>query len=66
VTKGTEQWKPTPAAAEALGLSADTLYRMKKAGLLREGRQWVRANPLRKGSVLLWNVARVEVALGRA
>ena len=66
MTKGTSQWKTTPAAAEALGLSADTLYRMKKAGLLREGRQWVRVNPLRKGSDLLWNVARVEIALGRA
>jgi hypothetical protein len=65
MTRGTAQWLPTPAAADALGLSTATLYRMKKAGLLREGRQWVRANPLCKGSDLLWNVARVEMALGR-
>jgi hypothetical protein len=58
-------WISTGEASAHLGISRKTLFRLKKAGILKQQRHWARKNPASPCSDLLWHVQRCEMALGR-
>lgn len=57
-------WLDTPALCQALAISRSTLARWRARGLLRAGHHWVRKNPARPRSDLLWHCHRCFPLLG--
>ena len=61
----TVQWLSTAELCAHLAISRSTLFAIRRAGLLKEGRHLVAKNPTACRSHLLWHRQRCELALGR-
>ena len=59
----TDRWLPTKAAADALGISTDTLKRKREicGGFLEAGRDWCSGST--RNSSMTWCVERCRKAL---
>ena len=58
-------WLETSALILHLRISRQTLWRLRRQRILREGHHWSRKTPGCPRSDLLWHVQRCELALGR-
>ncbi len=58
-------WCTTSELCSHLAISRSTLFAIRKAGLLKDGRHLVAKNPTSARSHLLWHRQRCELALGR-
>jgi hypothetical protein len=61
----TDQWLSTAELCAHLAISRTTLFAIRRAGLLKEGRHLVAKNPTCTRSHLLWHRQCCELALGR-
>lgn len=50
---------------QQLGVSRQTLWRLRRLRILREGHHWTRKTPGCSRSDLLWNLWRCQIALLR-
>jgi len=60
-----EQWLETAVIGRHLGISRQTLWRLRRLRILREGHHWTRKTPGCPRSDLLWHRSRCELALRR-
>ena len=60
-----DPWLETMAMTEHLRISRQTLWRLRRHRILREGHHWTRKTPGCSRSDLLWHVHRCEIALRR-
>ena len=58
-------WLNTAQLCRQLAISRSTLFAIRQAGLLKQGRHVVAKNPTSGRSHLLWHLQRCELALGR-
>jgi hypothetical protein len=58
-------WLTTAERCAHLAISRSTLFAIRRAGLLKDGRHLVAKNPVSAGSHLLWHRQRCELGLGR-
>jgi hypothetical protein len=58
-------WLTTAELCAHLAISRSTLFAIRRAGLLKDGRHLVAKNPVSSRSHLLWHRQRCELALGR-
>ncbi len=58
-------WLTTAQLCPHLAISRSTLFAIRRAGLLKDGRHLVAKNPVSTRSHLLWHRQRCELALGR-
>lgn len=58
-------WLTTAELCSHLAISRSTLFSIRRAGLLKDGRHLVTKNPTANRSHLLWHRQRCELALGR-
>ncbi len=58
-------WLTTAELYTHLAISRSTLFAIRRAGLLKDGRHLVAKNPTSARSHLLWHRQRCELALGR-
>ena len=58
-------WLTTAELCAHLAISRSTLFAIRRAGLLKDGRHLVTKNPVSSRSHLLWHRQRCELALGR-
>ncbi len=66
MTSGTPNpWLETSAMGEHLCISRQTLWRLRRLRILREGHHWTRKTPGCSRSDLLWHRSRCELALRR-
>jgi hypothetical protein len=56
-------WLETSAMIIHLGISRQTLWRLRRVRILREGHHWTRKTPGCPRSDLLWHTGRCELAL---
>jgi hypothetical protein len=61
-----QPWLSTAELCQRLAISRSTLFSIREAGLLKNGRHVVAKNPASTRSHLLWHLQRCELALGRA
>jgi DNA-binding CsgD family transcriptional regulator len=61
-----QPWISTAEICQQLAISRSTLFSIREAGLLKNGRHVVAKNPASTRSHLLWHLQRCELALGRA
>lgn len=62
---GQEQWLETAVIGRHLAISRQTLWRLRRLRILREGHHWTRKTPGCPRSDLLWHRTRCELALRR-
>ena len=55
----------TAEISTRLRVSRQTLWRLRRRRLLKEGQHWTRKTPGCPRSDILWHVIRCELALGR-
>ena len=56
-------WVETPALCRSLSISRSTLGRWRRRELLRDGHHWVKKNPAKPRSDLLWHRQRCSALL---
>lgn len=65
VSRTPDPWLETQAMTQQLGVSRQTLWRLRRLRILREGHHWTRKTPGCSRSDLLWNLWRCQIALLR-
>ena len=58
-------WLETAEISTRLRVSRQTLWRLRRRRLLKEGQHWTRKTPGCPRSDILWHSLRGELALGR-
>jgi hypothetical protein len=58
-------WLETSEVIIRLAISRQTLWRLRRHRILREGQHWTRKTPGCPRSDLLWHLPRCELALRR-